>query len=51
MKTDECEIEEDSDDDKERIEINDANNEKIKSVLEKFKKQLMILKSSWESIV
>ena len=35
-KTDECESEEDSDDDNEEIEINDANIEKIKPVLEKF---------------
>ena len=35
-KTDKCESEEDSDDDDEEIEINDANIEKIKPVLEKF---------------
>ena len=33
-----CESEEDSDDEDEKIEINDANIEKIKPVLEKFKK-------------
>ena len=37
-KTDECESEVDSDDDNEEIEINDANIEKIKPVLEKFRK-------------
>ena len=34
----ECESEEDSDDEDEKIEINDANIKKIKPVLEKFRK-------------